>query len=58
MSVETKKQYALSRSHHRMFPLTVVALLAAVFGFNLRARAQDVPAPISGALGPSQIGRN
>ena len=37
-----------------MLPFTVVALLAAVFGFNLRARAQDVPPPISGALGQVQ----
>src|ERR1700740_280085 len=51
---ETKKQHPLSRSHHRMFPLAVVALSAAVFGCNLRARAQDVPAPISGALGQVQ----
>jgi quinol monooxygenase YgiN len=54
MSVETKKQHPLSRSHHRMFPLAVVALSTAVFGFNLRARAQDVPPPISGALGQVQ----
>jgi quinol monooxygenase YgiN len=36
------------------FPLAVVALSAAVFGCNLRARAQDVPPPISGALGQVQ----
>jgi hypothetical protein len=59
MSVETKKPYPLSRSHHRMIPLAVVALLTAVFGFNLRARAQDVPPPISGALGQVQsVGDN
>jgi quinol monooxygenase YgiN len=55
---ETKKLHPLSRSHHRMFPLTVVALSATVFGFNLRARAQDVPAPISGALGEVQSVEN
>ena len=54
MSVETEKQHPLSRSHHRRFPLAMVALLTAVFGFNLRARAQDVPPPISGALGQVQ----
>jgi quinol monooxygenase YgiN len=54
MSVETKIQHPLSRSHHRMFPLAVAGLLTAVFGFNLRARAQYVPPPISGALGQVQ----
>jgi quinol monooxygenase YgiN len=54
MSVETKNQPPLSQSHHRMFPLAAVALLTAVFGFNLRARAQDVPPPISGSLGQVQ----
>jgi quinol monooxygenase YgiN len=39
---------------HRRFALAVVALLTAVFGFNLRARAQDVPPPLSGALGQVQ----
>jgi hypothetical protein len=59
MSVETKKQHPRSRRHHRMFPLAAVALLVAVFGFNLRARAQDVPPPISGALGQVQsVGDN
>jgi quinol monooxygenase YgiN len=55
---ETKKLHPLSRSHYRMFPLTVVALSATVFGFNLRARAQGVPAPISGALGQVQSVEN
>jgi hypothetical protein len=54
MSVATEKQHPLSRSHHRLFSLAVVALLAAVFGFNLSARAQNVPPPISGALGQVQ----
>ena len=54
MSVESKKPHPLSRSHQRMVPLAVAALLTAVFGFNLRARAQDVPPPISGALGQVQ----
>jgi hypothetical protein len=59
MSVETRKQHPLSSSHHRMFPLAVVALLAAAFGFNLRARAQNVPPPITGALGQVQsVGDN
>jgi quinol monooxygenase YgiN len=54
MSVETRKPHPLRRSHHRLFPLAVAAVLTAVFGFNLRARAQDVPPPISGALGQVQ----
>jgi hypothetical protein len=59
VSVETKKQHPLSRNHHRMLPLAVVALSAAVVGLNLRARAQDVPPPISGALGQVQsVGDN
>jgi hypothetical protein len=59
MSVETKNQHPLSDSLHRIFPLAAFALLAVVFGFNLRARAQDVPPPISGALGQIQsVGDN
>ena len=59
MSVDTKKQHPLSSSLHRMFPFAVVALSAAAFGFNLRARAQDVPPPITGALGQVQsVGDN
>jgi hypothetical protein len=54
MGVATKKQPLLSRSHHRTFPLAAVALLAAVSGLDLRARAQDVPPPLSGALGQVQ----
>ncbi len=54
MSVGTKKPNPLSRSHHRRFPLAAVALSAAVFGCNLRAHAEDVPPPISGALGQVQ----
>ena len=41
-----------------MFHLAMVALLAVVFGLNLRARAQDVPPPISGALGQVQSVEN
>jgi hypothetical protein len=59
MGVKTKKQHRFSRSHQRLFPLAVVALLAVVFGFNPRARSQDVPPPISGALGQVQsVGDN
>ena len=54
ISVETKKQHPLSRSRHLRFPIAVFAVLTAVFGFNLRARAEDVPPPISGALGQVQ----
>jgi quinol monooxygenase YgiN len=51
---ETKKRHPLSRSHVRRYPLAVLAALTAVCGFNLRARAQDAPPPISGALGQVQ----
>jgi hypothetical protein len=51
MSVKTTNQHPLSSSRHRMFPLAMVVLLAAAFGFNPGARAQDVAPPISGALG-------
>ena len=42
MRVEAATKRRLSTSHHRMFPLAMVALLAAAFGSNPRARAQDV----------------
>jgi hypothetical protein len=59
VSVETTKQHPFSGNRRRMFRLAVVALSAAVFGLNLRARAQDVPPPISGALGQLQsVGDN
>ena len=54
MSVETRKQDPRNGNHHHRFPLAVVVLSAAVFGCNLSARAQEVPAPISGALGQVQ----
>jgi quinol monooxygenase YgiN len=55
---ETKKLHPLSRRHNRRFPLAAVALSAAVFGWNPSAGAQDVPAPISGALGQVQSVEN
>ena len=59
MRVKANKQDPLTTSHQRMFPLAMVALLAAVFGLNPRAHAQDVPPPISGALGQVQsVGTN
>jgi quinol monooxygenase YgiN len=54
ISVETKKQHPLSRSRHLRFPIAVFAVLTAAFGFNPRARAEDAPPPISGALGQVQ----
>ena len=54
MRVKTTNQHPLSLGRHRMFPLTTVALFAAVFGFNPGARAQDVAPPILGALGQVQ----
>jgi hypothetical protein len=54
MNVKTTNQHPLSTSRQRMFPLAMVALLAAAFGFNPGARAQDVAPPISGVLGQVQ----
>ncbi len=34
MRVQAKQQHPLNTSHHRMFPLAMVALLAAVLGLN------------------------
>jgi quinol monooxygenase YgiN len=45
-------------SHQRLFPLAMVALLAAVFGLNPKARAEDVPTA-SGVPGQVQsVGTN
>ncbi|MBB5319345.1 phage terminase small subunit [Edaphobacter lichenicola] len=41
MRVKVIKQHPLGTSHRRMFPVAMVALLAAAFGFNPAARAQD-----------------
>src|SRR5580704_18200313 len=54
MRVKANKQDPLTTSHRSRFPLAMVALLAAVFGLNPKARAQDVPPPIAGALGQIQ----
>ena len=45
-------------SHHRMFLLAMVTLLAAAFGFNPAARAQDVPtaSSVQGQVQP--VGKN
>ena len=43
MRVKAKKEHPLSTGHQRMFPLAMVALLAAVLGLNPIARAEDVP---------------
>jgi hypothetical protein len=49
---------ALGTGRHRMSSLAMVALMAAAFGFNPAARAQDVPTP-SGAQGQVQsVGNN
>ena len=57
--VRANKQDPLTKSHQRIFPLAMVALLSAAFGSNPIARAQDVPPPISGALGQIQsVGTN
>src|ERR1700692_4521659 len=59
MRVKANRQDPLTTSHQRIFPFAMVALLAAVLGLNPRARAQDVPPPISGALGQIQsVGTN
>jgi hypothetical protein len=54
MSVKTTNQHPLSTSRQRMFPLALVALLAAAFGCNPGPRAQDVAPPIPGVLGQVQ----
>ena len=54
MRVKTTNRHPFSTSRQRMFSLAMVALLAAAFGFNPGARAQDVAPPISGALGQVQ----
>ena len=41
--VKANKQHAPSTSHHCMFPVAMVALLAAVLGLSPIARAQDAP---------------
>jgi hypothetical protein len=57
--VKANKQHPLSTRHQRVFSLAMVALLAAVFGLTQRARAQEIAAPISGALGQVQsVGTN
>ena len=59
MRVKANRQDPLATRHPRMFPLAMAALLAAVFALNPRARAQDVPPPISGTLGQVQsVGTN
>ena len=54
MSVKTTNQHLLITSRQRMFPLAMVALLAAAFGCNPGPRAQEVATPISGVLGQVQ----
>jgi quinol monooxygenase YgiN len=58
MRIKATKQHPPGTSHHRMFPLAMVILLAAAFGFNTTARAQDAPTA-SGAQGQVQsVGNN
>src|SRR6266481_7236545 len=54
MSDKTTNQHPLSTRRQRMFPLAMIALLAAAFGFNPGVRAQDIAPPISGVLGQVQ----
>jgi quinol monooxygenase YgiN len=42
MRIKPTKQHPLGTSPHRMCPLAMAALLAATFGFNPAARAQNV----------------
>ena len=53
-SVTNTNQHPLRTSRQRTFPLAMVALVAAAFGLNPAARAQDLAPPISGALGQVQ----
>ena len=57
MRIEAAKQHPLGASHHRIFPLAMVALLAVAFGFNPAAHAQDVPTA-SGVQGQVQAAGN
>ena len=58
MRFKATKPHPLGTSHHRMFPLAMVTLLAAAFGFSPAARAQDV-ATVSGVQGQVQsVGNN
>jgi quinol monooxygenase YgiN len=58
MRIKATKQHPLGTSHRRMFPVAMVILLAAAFGFNPAARAQDAPTA-SGAQGQVQsVGNN
>jgi quinol monooxygenase YgiN len=55
--VKSTKQHPHGTSHHRMFPLAMVALLAGAVGFSSVARAQDAPAA-SGAQGQVPLAGN
>jgi quinol monooxygenase YgiN len=58
MPIKATKRHPLGTSHRRRFPLAMVTLLAAAFGFNPAVRAQDVPTA-SGVQGQVQsIGNN
>jgi quinol monooxygenase YgiN len=58
MRIKATKQHPLGASHHRIFSLAMVTLLAVAFGFNPTARAQDV-ATTSGVPGQVQsVGNN
>jgi hypothetical protein len=39
MRIKATNQHSLGTSHHRMFPLTILTLLAVAFGFNPAVRA-------------------
>jgi hypothetical protein len=55
MSINVKTtDHLLSRSYKHVFHLAIVTGLAAIFGFNLAARAQDIAPPITGILGEVQ----
>ena len=51
--IKGAERNSLGTSHHRMFLLAMVTLLAAASGFNAAARAQDVPIA-SGVKGQDQ----
>jgi hypothetical protein len=53
MRIKATKQHPLGASHHRIFSLAMVTLLAVAFGFNPTAHAQDV-ATTSGVHIPSR----
>jgi hypothetical protein len=58
MRFKATKQHPLGTSDHGVFPLAMVIVLAASFGFNLAARAQDAPTASGGQGQAQSVGNN